>query len=251
MASTLGFTACRSADRPRPPRLVRLQHGSDLVVLSLPRTGAQTDEAWLASASRAALGRLAAYSLPLAEPVLVRLHTDVASFVAASGRTEHWLRAWASFAAVDLLHPRFWQDDGEGARVGRLAHELTHCAIYQAFGDERRARQARVPWWLAEGAASVVAAQEASRMPLARVVERSAGTNPLRDRALLGRDHHLAYGAAHHAVAYLVTTHGRDVVRRILDAAQHASLDDEPLPRALMAVTGLSVDELWGATARG
>jgi hypothetical protein len=239
VGSTLG---CASTPRPTPPRLARAALCGTEATLSVPRDGGDASVAWLSDAVAHADARLQRFDLGLAEPLLIRLHPTIASFVDATGRTEPWLRAWSGWATVDLLALRFWDDDSTAARRERLTHEVSHCALFQRFGTREAAMRARIPWWFLEGSASVIAEQGARRMPLPTVLEKATG-NPLGAAAPAAeQDPALAYGAAHHAMAALCARHGERAIRRILDDA--VATGDE-LTAALTRTLGEDAEQLW------
>lgn len=241
-----------ATDRPAPPRALRVEGAAGSLALLFPAAARPDPAAWLVDAAEHALARLAHHELALGTRCLVRLHPTVLAFVEATGRTEAWLRAWASWDTVDVLAPVHWQDPSQLARRQRLAHELTHCATWHAFLDEDRARAAHLPWWFEEGVASAVAEQGERRMPRDLVLARTAAagiSNPLAVGDLVARDQPLAYAAAHHAIAALLAREGRGVVRRVLDEAAAGPPGPGALERALPAVTGLDVAGLWAATA--
>jgi hypothetical protein len=221
------------------------------LVITLTPDAPDDAGAWIDDALPDALARLGACSLALARRSELRQHQTQAAFARATGKRSPWLRAWAGYAVVHLLPPATWSDPARPARVERLAHELTHLAIYQGLGDEADARRVAPPFWFVEGAASVVARQGARRLPLAEVVARARDRNPLvRADALLEREHHLAYGAAHHAVEALFADHGLDVVARVVAAARKAP-QRGALGRAVREVCGVDADALWSRVAEG
>jgi hypothetical protein len=236
--------ACVTA-RPRAVRRVYRLHPR--VVATLPRALAAEDGDWIAAALPAALGRLTAFALPLRRRTELRLHADRASFARDSGHDEPWLRAWAGYEVVHLLPPRLWRDAGEEARVERLAHELTHAAVFQALGTEEEATRIAPPFWFNEGTCSVVAGQRARRMPLPLAVTRARGRNPLLEgRQAAARDHQTAYAVAHHAVQLLVDDHGADVLARVLDRAR-ADGTRGAVGRAVSELCGVTGQSLWDA----
>lgn len=243
-SSLLG--ACVTTGAPRPGGAGRrLRRPHPLVALTAPQEASAGAEAWVERALPAALERLERWHLRLDERVELRLYLDQPAFAAATGRREPWLRAWAGHATVHLLPPATWSDPSPEAQVERLTHELTHAAVFQALGEEGAAARVRPPLWFREGTSSVVAGQERRRMPLALVVERAGASDPLVDAPRwMSREHHVAYGAAHHVMAALAQRAGRDVIARVLASAR-ADGEEGAVERALPEATGLQERQLW------
>lgn len=179
----------------------------------------------------------------LAQPVTITLHPDHAALESAVHRPGYdWLRAWARFQTIDLQSPRSWGLLGVPDRKIEelLAHELTHCAMYQLAGDELTWMYKEIPRWFSEGVASVTAGQgyrygaiedlwEFYREHLAgsgdgvpgpaggaRAALAQAG-DPIVDPDPLYQDRsHLVYGAAHHAAQFLVTRYGEARVLEVI-----------------------------------
>ncbi len=199
--------------------------------------------AWTAPHVERAREQLRAFDLELpAGATRLVVHDTTASFVAATGHDEPALRAWTTWSAVHLMHPRRWGDDSEATRTERITHELCHAAVLHAFADQAAAVAARVPRFFAEGACSVVAGQ--ARLPLGAVVARAAGALPL-TVAWFTDDPDVAYGASHALAALVVRDHGTGAFARILE---DAARDGRPgcVERALLALTGApDVVALW------
>lgn len=240
------LAACASSPHgpgARVERSHRLVHPK--VVVTAPLDASADDVGWVDELLPAALGRLSSFGLSLSSRVEVRLHGSHASFARDTGRTAPWLRAWAGYDVIHLLPPSTWRDASRQVRLERLTHELVHAATFQALGDEPAARRVRPPFWFQEGAASYIAQQEARRMPLSLVVTRAGDADPLSSaEELLGRDHYVAYAAAHHAVAWLVERHGSGV---IVDLLRRARDDGKPgaIDRALEQVSGMRLADVW------
>ena len=189
----------------------------------------------------------------LRQPVTITVHPTHAALEAAADRRGYaWLHAWARFGTVDLQSPRTWdeEDGGDGQDRGSeleepgsdraveelLTHELTHCAMYQGAGTELSWMLKEIPRWFSEGLATVTAGQGHR---FARLADLSAfyrdaparpgeeGARPGLTAAALPGDPiadpdispggwRLAYGAAHHAVAFLIARYGEDTVIQIL-----------------------------------
>lgn len=172
-------------------------------------------------------------------PVLVTIRPDHQALEAAAGRADHpWLRAWARFSSVDLQSPRTWQllgGPGDEEVAELLAHELAHCATYQALGGQYTWAQRDIPLWFREGLASVAAGQEHKR-PGPEAIwrfyrgaaggepgEAEARGDPLTDpdrpagEPLYQREADLVYGTAHQAFGFLVARYGEAAVGGILE----------------------------------
>ena len=180
-------------------------------------------------------------------PVLVTILPDHRALEESARRADYpWLRAWARYASIDLQSPRTWQpldfplggpSDEEVAEL--LAHELAHCATYQAVGGEYSWAQRDIPLWFREGLASV-AARQGRKRPGPEAIWRfyrqarsgAAGGegadadgrgDPLTDpdrpagRPLYQRDADLVYGTAHQAFGFLLARYGEAAVRGILE----------------------------------
>jgi hypothetical protein len=145
-------------------------------------------------------------------PVTLHVLPDRERLLKAIGKKQGWITAWARFDTIHLQSPRTWsllpprQSDVDRM----LLHELTHSLLYQRAATSDTWRQLSLPLWFDEGMASYTA-QQAYRWPgledLARWYERHAGSaeDPLRPSpTLYAEQHHLVYGAAHHAFTFLV-----------------------------------------------
>lgn len=167
---------------------------------------------------------------PIREPVTITIHPTHAALEAAARKPGHeWLRAWARLDAVDVQSPRTWStgclSDAELEQL--LAHELTHCAMYQYLG--RGAPAARtVPVWFREGMASVAAGE--------RHGPAAGGAGALAAAASYRTASALAYATADSAFRLLIALHGDDAVRGILSRLRAG----EPFPAAFRAATGIS-----------
>ena len=195
-------------------------------------------------------------ALPCAErwgrlrvPVTVVLHPSHAALEEAVHRDGFaWLRAWARFDTIDLQSPRTWNLVFPPSREELeelLAHELTHCVMYQRAGSAWSWPYKGIPLWFREGMASVTAGQGYKRggpEPLwafyARTTPGAGGGEPAAGgggsggagRWRLGRngdpisdpeplyqdEADLVYGAAHHAFQFLLDRYGAERVQRLL-----------------------------------
>ncbi len=206
----------------------------------------------------------------LAAPVLVTIHPTHEALEAAAHREDHpWLRAWARYASIDLQSPRTWEPldallgGPTDERVAELlAHELTHCVMYQAVGGETTWAQRDIPLWFREGLASLAAGQGYKRAgpeaawrfyrevqgsgdgvpaPGDALAEVRAHGDPLTGpewplgEPLYQRDADLVYGTAHWALRFLVDRYGEAAVRGVLARMGRG----QPFAEAFEAETGI------------
>jgi hypothetical protein len=108
---------------------------------------------------------------------------------------------------VDLQSPRSWSRGRatDEALTQILAHELTHCALFQATGRDGRARE--IPLWFLEGMASV-AAGETHHTARAEAIG-SPGS-------FLRTEPGVVYGTADRAFRELIQRFGDDGVRMLI-----------------------------------
>lgn len=142
-------------------------------------------------------------------PVIVRIQPTSAALAAAAGRPgDTWLRGWARRGSVDIQSPRTWSRGraSDEAVATLLTHELTHCLLFQRIGSDWARRD--VPSWFEEGMASFTAGERHARADASALVPATAGQRV---------DAALAYGTADEAFRYLVTRHGEESVRTLLD----------------------------------
>jgi hypothetical protein len=175
-------------------------------------------------------------SLPVS--VTVTIHATHADLEAATGRTGNaWMRAWARIGTVDLQSPSTWSRGhaSDDALTQILAHELTHCVLFQAVGRDGRARE--IPMWFQEGMASVAAGE---RHTEARA---EAVSSPA---ALLHTNPKLVYGTADRAFRDLVLRFGDSRVRLLL-----ARLGEgHTFPAAFRDALGVTLAEFEGDLSR-
>ncbi|MBI5069794.1 MAG: hypothetical protein HZB56_16290 [Deltaproteobacteria bacterium] len=228
-----------------PPRVETLEAAGLRFHLVYPPEEAASARL-VAEALPEAVARASRYAA-LRVPVTIAIHGSQEALEAAAGRPGRgWLRAWARFATIELRSPRAWSLFGAGRDevVALLAHELAHCAMYQAAGADRAPASSDPPLWFREGLASVSAGEGAKRIGLpalrafyleARGTGPAAG-DPLTDpEPILARDPDLVYGAAHHAFSFLVARYGEARVRVLL---RHMA-GGRPFPAAFREATGL------------
>jgi hypothetical protein len=198
------------------------------------------DDVWARGALPRSFAMLAPYELALRTPTLIEVHDSETSFAEASGRSEPWLRAYTRFDRIDVLRrPR--REEVERETVQLFAHELCHAALVQRFDGAAQVRAARFPPWFAEGTCSVIAEQQAMRMPLALVRAR-APADPLAPEQIVD-DHHVAYAAAHFAMAFAFERFGKQLAVRVVDRAKRGGT----IEAAFTAETGLDRGSLWAA----
>jgi len=152
--------------------------------------------------------RAAARWSSLPATVTLTIHATHADLEAATGRAGNpWMRAWARTGSVDLQSPLTWSRGhaSDEALTQILAHELTHCALFQATAGGGRARE--IPLWFLEGMASV-AAGESHDAARAEAIG-SPGS-------FLRTDPGVVYGTADRAFRELVKRFGEDGVRQLL-----------------------------------
>ncbi len=219
----------------------------------------------VAEALAAAVPRAQRWGL-LRVPVTIRLLPSHEALEHAARRPGHeWLRAWARADTVDLQSPSTWSPRtwapwtwfrGPPSREAieeLLAHELTHCAMYQAASAGGSWPRHAIPLWFREGMASVTAAQdpppERLRTILGRPLVVHAGQggakpapsgreqgDPLTDPDPLYRSQtDLVYGTAHLAFQFLLARYGSDRIRAILAAMGEGS----PFPEAFERSVGI------------
>jgi len=166
---------------------------------------------------------------PLLAPISIRIHPTHAALAGSVGRPgDAWLRAWARRDSVEVQSPRTWSRGraSDAALTSLLAHELTHCLLFQRIGPRWADRE--VPGWFEEGLASFTAGEQHHRAD-------PAALRPA--PGALRSDAALAYGTADRAFHDLVGRHGEEGVHRILSSLA-SGLD---FPRAFEAATGTSV----------
>jgi hypothetical protein len=179
----------------------------------------------------------------LRAPITIFIHPTHEALEAAVHRDGYaWLKAWARFGTIDLQSPRTWSllfgvDRRQVEEL--LAHELTHCVMYQAAGSEWSWQYKGIPLWFREGMASVAAGQGHRREgpePVWRFYARATavpgsgdgatggGPPPPRPKGdpitdpdpLYQTDEELVYDAAHLAFQFLLDRYGDERVARLL-----------------------------------
>jgi hypothetical protein len=139
--------------------------------------------------------------------ITLTIHATHGELEAATGRAGNpWMRAWARPGAVDLQSPATWTRGyaSDAALTQILAHELTHCVLFQAAG---RDGSRDVPLWFQEGMASVAARERHS------VAHPDAIHHPA---SVIRAEPRLFYGTADRAFRALVHRFGESRVRALL-----------------------------------
>ncbi|GEJ56351.1 hypothetical protein [Anaeromyxobacter diazotrophicus] len=209
---------------------------------------------------------------PLRAPVTIVLQPSHAALEAAVHRPGYpWLRAWARYDAIELQSPRTWNRFFPPAAAELeelLAHELTHCAMYQQAGSAWSWPWLEIPLWFREGMASVTAGQGYKRTRPAELrafwarpsggaadgVAGSAGGaragaagDPIADpEPLYQAQPELVYGAAHLAFQFLLDRYGADRVRQVLAGMR----EGHAFPGAFRRAIGLTPAEFEGEFRR-
>jgi hypothetical protein len=170
--------------------------------------------------------------------VTVSVHANHAGLEAATGRTgSPWMRAWAGIGSVDLQSPRSWSQGqaSDEALFQILAHELTHCVLFQAVGRDGRARQ--IPMWFQEGMATVTAGEHHGQ------VDAAALSSPA---AVLRSNPRAVYGTADRAFRDLLQRFGDASVRLLLSRL----VEGQAFPAAFQEATGVTLAAFEGDLAR-
>ncbi len=164
----------------------------------------------------------------LSAAVVVTIHpTHQALEVATHHPGYDWMRAWARYASVDLQSPRTWPYASDAEVQQLLAHELTHCVVYQSVASEWSWRYRVIPLWFREGMASVTAGQEHTRVQPEVIRsfyrDRAPGegawptADPLTEPGPLYQSNSdLVYETAHRAFHFLLDRYGEERVRRVI-----------------------------------
>lgn len=172
-------------------------------------------------------------------PLTITIHPTHEALEVAAGRPGHaWLRAWARVDGVELQSPRTWSrgqaTDEELEQI--LAHELTHCAMFQAIGGDARLGQG-IPVWFREGMATSNVGERFVATPEA--THRTLTVTALQYRT----DSSRIYATADQAFRFLVARHGEDRVRRVLMGMRGGA----PFAAAFQEAIGVSVEAFEAA----
>jgi len=145
----------------------------------------------------------------LPEMVTITIHPTHDALEAASRvRGVDWMRAWARLDTIELQAPRTWTPGTANTRdlTQLLAHELTHCVMYEAIGGERVALG--VPAWFREGMATAAAGQRFVAPVRADALAATV--------AFSGDEAPLAYVVANEAFLALERRYGIERIRAVL-----------------------------------
>lgn len=190
----------------------------------------------------------------LHEPVTITVVNSHWELEQAVGRPLPGISAWARRNQVLLWDPRWWplppsaeHDPVLAAQIRRvqvtrlLAHELTHCLMFQRVGGPPSDPRDRIPFWFREGMATVTAGEGAQWPPpesLSQWLAVHPDVDLLADAGTLARtDPSVAYGAAYHGFDFLVRRYGEGTVLQILDRMR--ALDG--FPQGFQDAVGVSV----------
>ncbi len=245
-------TACAHVHGGQSTRLETVNVGNAVVRVQYGLEDAETAEQ-VKGALRRAVAAAERWGR-LSTPVLVTIHpTHRALEVATHHEGYGWMRAWARYASVDLQSPRTWPDAKDGEVERLLAHELTHCVMYQSVASEWSWRRRLIPLWFREGMASVTAGQEQGRVQPEAIGrfyrDQTAGEgarpagDPLTDPGPLYRSSSdLVYGTAHRAFHFLLDRYGEERVRRLI-----ANMGDgDGFREAFWKAMGIPVEDFEG-----
>ena len=135
--------------------------------------------------------------------------------------------------------------------VQLLAHEITHCVMFQAVGSEATWRNLGVPLWFQEGMASVAAGQDHGSAVLQTIwsmyggsavatSSRAAAMDPLVETgSVYQTDSDLAYATAHMAFRFLLEREGAERIHHIVSAMRKGTRFREAFERS----TGIAVQD--------
>ncbi|MBL8951420.1 MAG: hypothetical protein JNK82_11615 [Myxococcaceae bacterium] len=146
---------------------------------------------------------------------LMPTHADLESAVRRYGYD--WLRAWAQYDDVLLQTPSTWTTD-ERDVAELLAHELTHCVMYQKAATARDWPKKGIPLWFREGMATFTAEQGYRWLTLEDLAHAyELGDDPIvQAEELYQSKSGAVYAAAHHAFTFLMRRYGAEGVERVL-----------------------------------
>ncbi len=188
-----------------------------------------------------AVRRAAPYLEPwgmLKAPVTINLlasHAELEHVIRRRGYP--WLRAWGQYDDILLQTPSSW--NGTDAELTELlAHELTHCLMYQRAATPSDWASKPIPLWFREGMASWTSQQSKRWMSLDElqtVYAEGATSDPiLHAEDLYQSRSPVVYAAAHHAFTFLLETHGGvSTVSAMLDAMGRGASFPEAFKRTV------------------
>ena len=245
-AAALGTPAC--AHPPANSRFATVVAGTHVFHVE-----ARPEDAESASLVAATLPRAAAAAARwgvFSSEVVITIHPTHQALASAVRRDDDaWFVAWARRASIDLQAPRSWNATEDEVRQ-LLAHELTHCIMYQSLASRRGARTRTIPVWFREGMASTTAGQEHKRVPNEAIWryyrDRAAGpsmpaaSDPLRGAEVtVASDPDFVYATAHEAFRFLLERYGAVRVREVIAGVR----DGRDFPDAFATTLGVAVED--------
>lgn len=170
----------------------------------------------------------------VSSPVVITIQPTHEALEAAAHRPGNtWLRAWARTRAIELQSPRTWShgDATDEEMSQLLAHELTHCAMFQAIGGDARVARG-IPAWFREGMATTNAGERFA-VADARPAGEPLSASVLRE----GSGPPLVYATADRAFRYLAQRYGRQRIHLLLARVR----DGTEFPEAFRGTMGVSL----------
>jgi hypothetical protein len=242
VAALASALAAACAPRLIPPELtssreLKLTQGEFKIYYGEGEDVAVADE--VAQALEAAMPRLQRWG-GLRAQVKVRIYPSHDTLEAAVNRFDYpWLRAWARYDEVFLQSPRTWGLLGATRHhlEELLAHEVTHCLMYQRSGDANDWMGKGIPLWFREGMASWTA-EQGYRRPGAQDLWRWLRDHPDADPVVdadnfYQKESDVVYGVAHRAFEFLVTRYGVEKTADLMDRMREGDAFARAFKRAV------------------
>jgi hypothetical protein len=204
------LAACAHGQRPVAGAVEEVSIGS--VAVALRYAPVDADEAAQVRRALRAAVPLAERWGPLPANLTITVHPSHDALEgAARSPGLWWLRAWSRRGRVDPQSPRTWTGGAasDAHLTQLLAHELTHCVLFEAIGGDRPTGVG-IPAWFREGMATTNSG------------ERFVHAHPdalgafLANDAFHGETAPFAYAAANEAFHALERRHGRARIQEIL-----------------------------------
>jgi hypothetical protein len=241
----LFFSACATPVTALTSRRALATPMGPITICSVP--AAKTDDASTVARALDEAGQRLAKWGALEKPVelyVMPTHADLEWAVHRPGYD--WLRAWAQYDDVLLQAPSTWSNSERD--VGELlAHELTHCLMYQKSGTSEDWAKKGIPLWFREGMATWTAEQGYRWMSLenlARVYEENPQRDPVVDAEAMYQKHSSSvYAAAHHAFTFLMNRYGAGAIERVMQGMAHGEPFDVAFARGIGLDTAKFVAE--------
>jgi hypothetical protein len=172
-----------------------------------------------------------------------------------------YVRPAAGPDEILLQSPRTWPgppvDDADLTEL--LAHELTHCLMFQRSAGPEDWTRRKIPLWFREGMASWTAKQ-GYRRPTLEDLARELARRPPKEvftdgEALSKTQERFVYGMAHHAFSFLMKRYGEETVDKILTGMHGGLLFTVAFARAVGIEEDVFADEFerfvrWGGHRR-